>query len=69
MSTKAIIASTLLTVLFAGQTAPAGQDIDGTIFDTPLTTAESVMIMKINYQAPSADTEYNFEDNIVSGRK
>ena len=65
MNTKAIIASTLLTALFAGQSAIAGQDHDNGVFATDTAATESVIINKVNYLAPTVDTN----DTIVSGRK
>ena len=51
MNTKAktILASTLLTALFAGQSAIAGQDIDGGYFAAEATTE---VTQKVNYSAP-----------------
>jgi len=63
--TKAILASTLLTVLFAGQTAIAGQDNDQGIFATDTAITESVTTDKVRYDAPVFDNE----DTVVSGRK
>jgi len=64
MNTKAIIASTLLTVLFASQSAIAGQDHDNGLFATDTVVTESVM-NKVSYLAPTVDTN----DTFVSGRK
>ena len=64
MNTKVIIASTLLTALFAGQSAIAGQNIDNGVFATPA-ASESTMVQKVNYQAPSLE----IETMTVSGRK
>ena len=63
--TKAILASTLLTVLFAGQTAIAGQDNDQGFFATETAITESVTTDKVRYDAPVFDNE----DTVVSGRK
>ena len=66
MNTKAIITSTLLTALFAGQSAIAGQDNDNSVFAAnSAASSESVMIQKVNYLAPTVDTN----DTVVSGRK
>ena len=71
--TKAILASTLLTALFAGQTAIAGQDNDDGVFATDTATTESEL--RVNYIAPKVDTEdtrastFDNEDNVISGRK
>ena len=66
MNTKAIIASTLLTALFAGQSAIAGQNIDnGAFVADSAVTSESVMIQKVSYLAPTVDTN----DTGISGRK
>ena len=63
MNTKAIIAATLLTALFAGQSAIAGQDSDNGVFAAA--TSESTMVQKVNYQAPSLE----IEEMAISGRK
>ena len=63
--TKAILASTLLTALFAGQTAIAGQDKDQGVFATDTAITESVTTDKVRYDAPVFDNE----DTVVSGRK
>ncbi len=63
--TKAILASTLLTALFAGQSAIAGQDIDNGVFAADTATTKSVMIQKVSYLAPTIEAE----DTVVSGRK
>ena len=63
--TKAILASTLLTALFAGQSAIAGQDIDHGVFAAASATSESTMVQKVNYQAPSLE----MEEMVISGRK
>ena len=64
MNTKVIIASTLLTALFAGQSAIAGQNIDNGVFAAPA-TSESSMVQKVSYLAPTVDSN----DAVVSGRK
>ena len=63
--TKAILVSTLLTALFAGQTAIAGQDNDQGVFAADTAITESVTTDKVRYDAPVFDNE----DNVVSGRK
>ena len=63
--TKAILASTLLTALFAGQSAIAGQDTDGGVFAQLTANTETVTTDKVRYEAPTFDAE----DTIVSGRK
>ena len=63
--TKAILASTLLTALFAGQTAIAGQDNDQGVFAADTAITESVTTDKVRYDAPVFDNE----DTVVSGRK
>ena len=65
MNTKAIIASTLLTALFAGQSAIAGQASDTGVFATNTAVTESVSTDKVNYDAPSFDNA----ENIVSATK
>ena len=67
MNTKAIIAGTLLTALFAGQSAYAGQDNDQSVYaqltaNTAVT--QSASADKVNYDAPSLTNEV-----FVSGRK
>ena len=62
---KAILASTLLTALFAGQSAIAGQDNDHGVFAAASATSESTMVQKVNYQAPSLE----IEEMVISGRK
>ncbi len=64
MNTKAIIAGTLLTALFAGQSAFAGQDTDNGVFAAPA-ASESTMVQKVNYQAPALE----IEEITVSSRK
>ena len=63
--TKVILASTLLTALFAGQSAIAGQDNDQGVFATDTAITESVTTDKVRYDAPVIDNE----DTVVSGRK
>ena len=66
MNTKAIIAGTLLTALFAGQSAIAGQDNNNGVFATnSATSSESAMFQKVSYLAPTVDSN----DAVVSGRK
>ena len=70
--TKAIIASTLLTALFAGQSAIAGQDNDDGVFAQLTANTESVTFDKVNYLAPTVETEkaeVETEDTVISGRK
>ena len=68
--TKAILASTLLTALFAGQSAIAGQDNDQGVFASDTAITESVMTDKVNYIAPIVeDDQVEAEEIIVSGRK
>ena len=65
MHTKAIIASTLLTTVFASQSAIAGQDSDQGVFATNTAVTESVMTDKVNYETPTLDSA----ETVVSGRK
>jgi len=65
MSTKAIIASALLTAVFAGQAAIAGQASDTGVFATNTEVTQSVVTDKVNYDAPSFDNS----EIVVSGRK
>ncbi|WP_299875610.1 hypothetical protein [uncultured Cocleimonas sp.] len=68
MNTKAIIAGTLLTALFAGQSAFAGQDTDETVFaELTANTAvtQSASTDKVNYDAPTVDSS----ESVVSGKK
>ena len=52
MNTKVIIAGTLLTALFAGQSAIAGQDRDNGYYEaTPTTSSE-----RVNYSTSSEAT-------------
>ncbi len=68
--TKAILASTLLTALFAGQSAIAGQDNDEGVFAELTANSESETIKKVNYLAPKVETqEVEAKDTVVSGRK
>ena len=57
MNTKAIIASTFLTTLFAGQSAIAGQNIDGGYFEAESASNHSTMMeksmQKVNYSTAS----------------
>jgi len=64
MNTKAIIAGTLLTALFAGQSAFAGQDNDQGVFATDTAKTETVTTDKVRYDAPAFTNEVT-----VSGRK
>ena len=76
MNTKAkiILASTLLTALFAGQSAIAGQDTDEGVYATT-DTATTETTLKVNYEAPKVDTEntrastFDPEYNTISGKK
>ena len=64
--TKAILASTLLTALFAGQSAMAGQDKDNGIFATNSShNSASVMMDKVSYSS----AQVNDETASTSGRK
>ncbi|GAA0427247.1 hypothetical protein GCM10009133_39810 [Cocleimonas flava] len=66
--TKAIIAGSILTALFACQSAYAGQDSDQTVYaeltaNTVVTDTSSTD--KVSYDAPTVDSQYD----VVSGRK
>ncbi len=65
IQTKAILASTLLTAIFAGSTAIAGQDNDRGVFATDTAMTETISTQKVRYDAPVFDAE----DTVVSGRK
>ncbi|GAA0427242.1 hypothetical protein GCM10009133_39800 [Cocleimonas flava] len=68
MNTKAIIAGTLLTALFAGQSAIAGQDKDQTVYaelEAKTVVSNTSSSDKVRYDAPTSDTQYD----VVSGRK
>ncbi|MEB8434078.1 hypothetical protein OO007_17695 [Cocleimonas sp. KMM 6892] len=68
MNTKAIITATLLSALFAGQTAFAGQDKDQTVFaelEAKTVVSNASSSDKVRYDAPTVDTQYD----VVSGRK
>jgi len=65
MNTKAIIAGALLTAVFAGQSAIAGQASDTGVFATNTAVTQSVATDKVNYDAPSFDNA----ETVVSGRK
>ncbi|WP_299876948.1 hypothetical protein [uncultured Cocleimonas sp.] len=56
MNTKAIIASTLLTAVFAGQSAIAGQNIEGSVYAELSAKSQSVMMEKVNYSAADKST-------------
>ncbi len=56
MNTKAIIASTLLTALFAGQSAIAGQDKDTGVYAELSAKNHTVVMEKVNYSATSEST-------------
>ena len=62
--TKAILASTLLTALFAGTTAFA-EDRDN-LFGWELQATSTESVEKVNYQAPSMIVN---DEVIVSGRR
>lgn len=64
MNIKAILASTLLTALFAGTSAIAGDNDHFAAADYETTNA-SVAMQKVSYQAATLDTE----DSVESGRK
>ncbi len=65
INTKAIIASTLLTALFAGTSAIAGDNdhFAAADYETAIT---SVVMQKVSYQAPSVSTN---DDSVLSGKK
>ena len=64
--TKAILASTLLTALFVGQSAMAGQDKDNGIFAANSShNSASVMMGKVSYSS----AQVSDEPSPVSGRK
>ena len=50
---KAIVASSLLTALFAGQSAIAGQDNDNGVYAELSAKNQTVMMEKVNYSASS----------------
>ncbi len=56
MNTKAIIASTLLTAVFAGQSAIAGQNNDNGVFAELSGKSQTVMMDKVNYSTSSEST-------------
>ncbi len=64
MNTKAILASALLTALFAGTSAIAG-DNDHFAKSDSITATESVEMQKVSYQTAILDNE----DTIHSGRR
>ena len=64
MNIKAILASTLLTALFAGTSAIAGDNDHFAATDYE-TTNSSVVTQKVSYQAATLD----IEDSVKSGRK
>ena len=63
--TTAILASTLLTALFASQSAIAGQDSDEGVFAELTANTVTVTTDKVRYEAPTFDAA----DTVVSGRK
>ncbi len=65
INTKAIIASTLLTALFAGTSAIAGDNdhFAAADYETAIT---SVVMQKVSYQAPSVSTN---DGSVLSGKK
>ena len=65
IKTKAIIASTLLTALFAGQSAIAGQDTDQGVYAELSAKSQTVMTDKVRYDAPVIDND----TAVISGRK
>ena len=71
--TKAIIAGTLLTALFAGQSAIAGQDNDQGVYAELSAKSETVMTDKVRYETPVVDTKFDTEHevgyDVISGRK
>ena len=64
MNIKAILASTLLTALFTGTSAIAGDNDHFAAADYE-TTNSSVVTQKVSYQAATLD----IEDTVKSGRK
>ncbi len=63
MNTKALLAGTILTALFAGTSTFAG-DNDYLFEDAAYaTTTESVVTQKVSYQEVVAGTGYVFEDS------
>lgn len=65
INTKAILASTLLTALFAGTSAIAGDNDHFAAADYE-TANSSVVMQKVSYQAPSVSTN---DDTVLSGKK
>ena len=66
MSIKSILAATILSALFAGTSAIAGDNDHFADADAIYTTAtESVVKQKVSYLAPRIDAE----DTQLSGRK
>ena len=64
MKIKAILVSTLLTALFAGTSAIAG-DNDHFAKADSITATESVEMQKVSYQTATLDNEAS----VASGRK
>jgi hypothetical protein len=61
MNTKALLAGTILTTLFAGTSAIAG-DNDYLFEDTAyVTTTESVEVQKVSFKGVAVETKYVFE--------
>ena len=66
INTKAIITSTILTVLFAGTSAMATDDIHRFDFEDKVSVSESVHKQKISLKAPIIESYYN---PIISAKK
>jgi len=66
MNTKALLASTLLTALFAGTSAIAGDNDHFAVADneaTNVTTSETAVMKKVSYQSPTVETGYVFDSS------
>jgi len=61
MNTKALLAGTILSALFATTSAIAGDN--SYLFEdaTYETTTEAVIAKKVSLQSPAVETEYTFE--------
>ena len=66
MNTKAILTSTLLTVLFVGTSAMATDDIHRSDFEENVSASESVNKQKVSFQS-ELDTHY--EESFRSSKK
>jgi len=62
INTKTILASMLLTALFAGTSAIAG-DNDHFVDIAASVNTESVVIQKVSLQSPAVETDYKIEIN------